>query len=77
MSHDTSTSRSFPRSIDASLVVVYYSGAGLVPKGRSRKRKASFTNISMHVDDIYVFAWTRPIQHQGLFFLSVLVFKSI
>ena len=72
-----STRRSLPRSIAYSLMAVYSDDVGVVPKCRSSKRKASFTNISMHVDDIYVFAWTRPIQHQGLFFLSVLVFKSI
>ena len=39
-------------------MVVCSTGAGVVPKGRRRQRKASFTTISMHGDTIYVFAWT-------------------
>ena len=46
-----------PRSTFASLMVVYSSGAGVVPKFIHRHKKASFTTIEMHVDMICVFAW--------------------
>ena len=51
--------RSFPRLIDASLVVVYSDGAGVAQKGRLRYRKAIFTTISVYVDAIYSFVWMR------------------
>ena len=42
---DSSQSRSFPRSIVASLIVVYSDGAGVGPKGNCRHRKASSYTI--------------------------------
>ena len=51
------TRRSFPRSIYASLIVVYSSGAGVVPNGILRKINARFSTISMHVDTIWEFVW--------------------
>ena len=59
MSHDVSSRRSFPRFIAESLMVVYSAGAGVVPKGRCRQRKASFTTIAMHVNATCAFMWTR------------------
>ena len=50
--------RFFPRSIAASMMVVYYAGAGVVQKGRHRQRNDSFTTIEMHVAAICAFAWT-------------------
>ena len=38
-------------------MVVYSSGAGVVPIGSHRHRKASLPMIAMHVDDILEFAW--------------------
>ena len=58
MSHDVSVSRSFPISIAASLLVMYSSSTGVVPKVRLRQRKASFHITTMHVDSICVLAWT-------------------
>ena len=58
-SYYVSTSRLFKRLTDASLMVVYSSGAGVVTNGRLRQRKASFPTITMHVDAICVFVWTR------------------
>ena len=51
--------RSLPSSISDSLLAVYFSGAGVVPKGKRRQMKASFPTIVMHVDTICAFAWTR------------------
>ena len=50
---------SFPRSIAASLMVVYSDGANVVPNSRRMKKEGSFPTISMHVDAIYMFAWIR------------------
>ena len=47
-----------PSLIDTSMMVVYYSGAGVVPNGRSRQIKDSFTRIMMHVATICAFACT-------------------
>ena len=47
--------RSFPSSIDASLMVVYSDGEGVVPKGKHSHRKASFPTIAVHVEAIYAF----------------------
>ena len=58
-SHDVSAGISLPRSISASLMVVYNDGADLVPKGRCRQRKASFTTVEMHVATICAFVRTR------------------
>ena len=59
VSQYSSLSRSFPRYISASLIVVYYAGAGVVPKGDRRQRKASFSNISMQFKGVVAFAWIR------------------
>ena len=56
VSQDPSQSRSFPRSIAASLTVVYSSGAGVVPKGNLRQKKSISFNIAMHVDVVVSFA---------------------
>ena len=50
---------SFPRSVAASLMVVYSANAGVAPKGRRRQRKASFNTITMYVTDICALVWTR------------------
>ena len=55
MSQDSSWSISFPRSIVASLTVVYSSGAGVVPKGDLRHIKAILPTIAMHVDMVVAF----------------------
>ena len=52
MHYDAPVRRSLPRSIAASLMVVYYYGAGVVPKGIHSQIMASFTTIAMHVDAI-------------------------
>ena len=54
-----SARKSFTRSLSASMMVMHSSGAGVVPKGRHRKRKASFLTLEMHVDAIFAFAWMR------------------
>ena len=56
MSQDSSQSRSVPRSIAASLIVVYYSGVGVVPKGNIRQIKASSSIIAIHVDAVFAFS---------------------
>ena len=38
-------------------MVLYYTGAVLVPKGRHRQRKANFTIIVMHGAAICEFVW--------------------
>ena len=57
MSHDLYLSRLFPRYIYDFLIVVYSAGAGMVPKGDRRQRKASFYIISIQVDVVVAFAW--------------------
>ena len=52
-------SRSFPRSIATSLIVVYCSGAGVVSKGNCMQIKASLSNISIQVDTVVVFTWIQ------------------
>ena len=47
LSHDSSLIRLCPRYIDSSLIVVYYSGVSVVPKGSLRQRKARFSIIVM------------------------------
>ena len=54
-----SARRSFPRSISASLMVVYSASTDVAPKGRQRKRKDSFTTIEMHVDTICALSWAQ------------------
>ena len=44
-------------SIAASLMVIYYDCAGVVPNGSRRQRKSSFLMIAMHFDVISEFAW--------------------
>ena len=56
VSKDSSQSRSLPRSIAASLTVVYSAGAGVVPKGSLKQRKDSSLTIVMHVDAVVAFA---------------------
>ena len=52
VSQDSSRSRSFPRSIAASLTVVYSAGTGVVPSGNLKQRKASSLTIAMHVNAV-------------------------
>ena len=52
-----SRSRSFPRSIAASLTVIYSAGAGVVKKGNRRQRKDSLSTIAMHVNAVGAFAY--------------------
>ena len=49
----------FPRYIDASLIVVYSSGGGVVPNGGCRHRKDSLSTIVMQVDAIVAFSSIR------------------
>ena len=56
MSQDSSRSRSLPKSIAASLIVVYSSGADVVPKGNLRQRKYMLSTIEMNVDAVVAFA---------------------
>ena len=49
VNQDSSRSILLPRSIADSLIVVYYSGAGVVPKGNPEQIKAIFSTIAMHV----------------------------
>ena len=48
-----------PRSIAASLTVVYSTGVGVVPKGNLKQRKAKLLTIAMHVDAVVVFVCIR------------------
>ena len=59
VSKDSSQSRSLLRSIAASLTVVYSAGAGVVPKGNLKQRKASSSTIAMHVDAVFTCACIR------------------
>ena len=56
VSQDLSRRRSFPRSVDASLIVVYSAGAGVVSKGNLRQRKDSSSTIDLHVNAVISFA---------------------
>ena len=56
VSQYSSRSRLLPRSISASLTVVYYAGAGVVPTGNFMQRKASSSTIAMDVDAVVAFA---------------------
>ena len=51
--------RSFLRSIDASLNMVYSYGAGVMSKGIHWRIKDISPTVSIHVDIIFVFSWTR------------------
>ena len=59
VSQDSSWSISLPRSISASLTVLYSSGAGVVTKGNSRQIKSISSNIAMPVYEVVVFACIR------------------
>ena len=59
VSQDSSQSRSLPKYITASLTVIYYTGAGVVPNGNFRQIKASFSTIEMHFDEVVAFACIR------------------
>ena len=54
VSQDSSRSRLLPMYIAASLTVAYYSGAGVVPKGNLKQRKASSSTIEMHVASVWM-----------------------
>ena len=58
MYQDLSLGRLFPGCIAAFLTVIYYSGAGVVPKGNCRHIKASLSTITMQVDAVVAFAWS-------------------
>ena len=45
-----------PRSIAASLIVIYSAGAGVVQKGNLKQRKAISLTIVMLVDAVFAFA---------------------
>ena len=49
----------FPRYIAAFLTVVYYAGAGVVPKGNHTKIKSSSYTIDMHVNAVVAFSCIR------------------
>ena len=59
VSQDSSRVRSLPRSIVASLTVLYSAGAGVVPKGNLRQRKARSSTIAMHVNVVVAFECIR------------------
>ena len=59
VSQDFSLSRSFPRSIAASMVFGYYSGVGVVPEGNRSHRKAILSNIDVQVNGVVEFSWIR------------------
>ena len=59
VSQASSRSRSFPRSIAASLKFTYSSGASVMPKGNLRQRKDSSSTIAMHVDAVFAIACIR------------------
>ena len=59
VSQYSSQSRSLPRSIAPSLTVLYYAGAGVVPKVNLKQRKSSSSTIAMHVDTVVAFACIR------------------
>ena len=59
VSQDLSWSRSFTRSIGASLTVIYYAGAGVVPKSNRRQMMARSSTIAMHVDAVVLFTFIR------------------
>ena len=75
-SHDMSMRKSSPISISASLMVVYYSGAGVVPKGKNRHRQASIPTIAMNVDSICAFAWIRRYTSLRSIFLTCMNFEG-
>ena len=59
VSQDSSLSRLLPRSIAASLTVIYFASAGVVPKGNLKQRKAILLTNEMHVDAVVAFACIR------------------
>ena len=54
-----SRSRSFPRSISASLTVVYSAGMSVLPKGNRRQRRAGLYTIAIHFDVVVAFSFIR------------------
>ena len=56
MSYDSYRSRSLPRSIATSPIIIYSAGVGVVPKGDLRHRKASSWTIEMNVNAVVAFA---------------------
>ena len=76
MYHDASERRLPPSYISASLLVVYYYGKGVVPKGRHRQRKDSLPTIEIHFDAIYVFEWTRRYVSQRSIFPNKIRFEG-
>ena len=48
-----------PRSIAASLIVVYSAGARRVPKGNLKQIKASLSTIAMHGDAVFACSCIR------------------
>ena len=59
VSQDSSRIRFLPRSIAASLTVLYSTGAGVVKKGNLRQIKASSSTIAIHVDAVVTFVCIR------------------
>ena len=43
--------------ISALLIVVYFAGAGVVPKVNLRQRKSILSTISIQFDAVVAFAW--------------------
>ena len=60
VSQDLSHSRLLTRYIAASLTVVHYDVAGVVPKVNHRRRKAIPSTIAMYVDAVVAFACIQP-----------------
>ena len=50
---------SFPGFVAAPLMVIYSSGASVVPKGKIRQIKSGLPTITMHVEVICMFSWMR------------------
>ena len=64
------------RYISASLMVVYYDGAGVVPKLKCKQRKANLPTFAMNVDAICVFAWMRRYSASRSIFLIRVRFEG-
>ena len=67
---------SLPRSITASMMVVYSDGAGVVPKGKFRHRKANIPTIVMPFYVICSFALMRWYAASRSFFLIRIKFEG-
>ena len=68
VSQYSSRSRSLPRSNVTSLTAIYSAGAGVVPKGNFKQRKARSSTIAMHGDSVFACACIQRKLHPGLFF---------